>query len=95
MYKRQIEIFSGDIEDLIKQLSQERYQHAYIDGGVTITHFLNKQLINEVTITQAPVLLGSGKQLFGKLTNRLKLTKTEARVFPNDFVQIRYLVDYD
>ena len=89
-----IEMFSGDISDLVKKLEGKSYRHAYIDGGSTITSFLNSQLIDEMTITKAPVLLGEGIPLFGKLTNHIKLENSEATVFPNDFIQIKCSVNY-
>jgi dihydrofolate reductase len=36
-----VEIYSGEIPKLINQLEVEGYKHAYIDGGSTITSFLN------------------------------------------------------
>ncbi|QSP93321.1 dihydrofolate reductase family protein [Marinobacter salinisoli] len=89
-----IEMYSGDIRQLIKELESSNFKHAYIDGGETITSFLNEQLINEITITQAPLLLGSGKPLFGDIFKEVKLTNAKATAFPNDFVQVRYDVDY-
>ncbi|MBF4406045.1 dihydrofolate reductase, partial [Vibrio anguillarum] len=62
-----VEMYSGGLSDLVRKLDQDGYKHAYIDGGSTITSFLNQQLINEVTITRVPVILGGGIPLFGKL----------------------------
>jgi dihydrofolate reductase len=89
-----IEMYSGDILQLITELQNSNFKHAYIDGGATITSFLNEQLINEITITQAPLLLGSGKPLFGDILKEVKLTNARATAFPNDFIQVRYDVDY-
>ena len=89
-----VEMFSGDIPDLVKKLEGKGYSHAYIDGGSTITSFLNLKLINEMTITKAPILLGGGISLFGKLTDSIKLENSEAIAFPNDFVQIKCSLNY-
>jgi dihydrofolate reductase len=37
----------------------------FIDGGVTIQRFLAAGLIDEITITRIPVLIGAGRPLFG------------------------------
>lgn len=90
-----VEMYAGDIQALMARLEGKGYKHAYIDGGATITSFINLKLINEMIITQAPVLLGEGIKLFGKLEQAVKLEKTSAVAFANDFTQMRCRVDYD
>lgn len=90
-----VEIYSGKLTDLMAKLEQDGFQHAYIDGGTTITSFLEQQLINEITITRVPIILGTGIPLFGKLTNAVKLHTASATVFKNDYIQIKYSVTYD
>ena len=89
-----VEMYSGDIQDLIVKLESSGFKHAYIDGGSTITSFINLKLINEMTITKAPVLLGEGIPLFGKINKSVKLENAKASAFPNDFIQIKYSVNY-
>ena len=43
----------------------------YIDGGQTIQSFLKADLIDEMIISQLPVLLGGGTPLFGDLATPL------------------------
>ena len=76
------------------KLEGSGFKHAYIDGGTTITSFINLQLINDMIITKAPVLLGEGIPLFGKINQRVKLENAKATAFQNDFVQIKYTVSY-
>lgn len=83
-----VEMYSGDINKLISRLEKDGLMHSYIDGGRTITTFLNLGLVNEMTITKAPVLLGEGIPLFGKIKHRLKLENTEVKTFPNDFLKL-------
>lgn len=90
-----VEMYSGDLNELMSILEKEGYKHAYIDGGATIQAFLNLKLIDEMTISLAPVLLGEGKPLFGKTYGDIKLTQSEAKSYPNHFVQLKYLVKYD
>jgi dihydrofolate reductase len=92
--KGRVEIFSGDIAALVSLLDNEGYTHAYVDGGATITSFLNLQLINEMTITQAPILLGKGRPLFGTMPEKIRLQGAQAIAYPNGFVQIKYQVSY-
>lgn len=89
-----VEMFSGDIQSLILKLENDGLKHAYVDGGSTITSFLNLKLIDEMTITKAPVLLGEGIPLFGKINQSVKLENAKAVAFSNDFTQVKYSVNY-
>jgi len=91
-FHSETEIYSGDIQSLIKDLSSRGFKHVYVDGGATITSFLELGLINQMTITQAPVLLGEGIPLFGKLERHVKLENPEVMAFPNDMIQVKYTV---
>ena len=89
-----VEIYSGEISALISKLENDDFQHANIDGGTTITNFINLKLINEMTITRAPILLGDGMPLFGKTKQPIKLEDAQATAYPNDFIQVKYRVNY-
>ncbi|MCP4607923.1 MAG: dihydrofolate reductase [Planctomycetes bacterium] len=92
--KGQVEMYSGEIPALMSRLESEGFQHAYIDGGTTITSFLNLGLINEMTVTRAPILLGEGIPLIGKTNKHIKLEDSQAAAYPNEFIQIKYRVNY-
>lgn len=87
-------MYSGDIQELIIKLESSGFKHAYIDGGSTITSFINLELINEMTITKAPVLFGERIPLFGKIYKSIELNNAKASAFPNDFIQVKYSVNY-
>lgn len=61
----------GDLKELVQQLNETEYGNLYIDGGSIIRSFLAEDLIDELTITSIPVLLGSGIPLFIQLSNTL------------------------
>lgn len=92
--KDKVEMYSGDIKTLILNLKNQGYKHAYIDGGTTIQSFINMKMITEMTITKAPILLGEGIPLFGRIVQPLKLENTKAIAFENDFLQMKYTVNY-
>ncbi len=89
-----VEMYSGNIQDLILTLEDRGLKHAYIDGGSTITSFLNLKLIDEMIITKAPLLLGEGIPLFGKINEVIKLTNAKTVAFKNEFIQVKYSVNY-
>ena len=90
--KDKVTIYSGEIPTLLARLEKEGFQHAYIDGGTTITSFLKLGLINEMIITRAPILLGGGIPLFGEINKQIILEDAQATAFPNDFIQLEYKI---
>jgi dihydrofolate reductase len=84
------EVKNGDIRDIVRQLNDRGYRKLYIDGGKTIQSFLEEDLIDEITITRVPVLLGDGIPLFGKLSKRLRFIHKETEILNQQMVKSRY-----
>lgn len=93
--KDKVSISSESPTELVERLTKKGFQHLYIDGGITIQNFLAHHLINELTITLAPVLLGSGRSLFGPLVQDIELKPIETRCIGGGFVQLKYQVQQD
>ena len=85
-----VEIRQSAIADIIHQLKQQGYKAVYLDGGNIIQQGLRHQLVDELTLTRIPVLIGEGITLFGALPADLKLQHLETRVYQSGFVQSRY-----
>ncbi|MDH5796123.1 MAG: dihydrofolate reductase family protein [Anaplasmataceae bacterium] len=85
---------SGTPNEIINNLQQNNIQHIYIDGGKVIQSFLKLNLINEITITQIPILLGSGIPLFSKLNNDIYLSVISSKLYKNDLIKNHYQINY-
>ena len=83
------------VRELVSRLAGEGKQHLYVDGGQTIRSFLAEQLIDEITITVVPVLIGVGRPLFGPLPHDLRLIRVSTRAYDFGFVQSLYRVVKD
>jgi dihydrofolate reductase/ubiquinone/menaquinone biosynthesis C-methylase UbiE len=90
--QKTVSISSETPIELVKRLTKEGHRHLYIDGGVTIQSFMANNLINELTITLAPVLLGSGRSLFGKSAKTEELLHMETKCLSGGFVQLKYQI---
>ena len=87
-----VDVLAGDPALIVAQLASQGLKHLYIDGGETIQAFLAAGLINEITITRIPVLLGKGIPLFSQLGDELNLCLIDSSASDNGFVQSRYQV---
>ncbi len=86
------EFMAGPPHEIVAALAQLGLKHLYVDGGVTIQRFLEAGLIQHLTITRIPVLLGSGIPLFGPLPHDIRLQHVATRSFAHGMVQSEYLV---
>lgn len=89
----QVQLVRGTPNEIASMAKQSGYKRLYIDGGRLIQSFLREGLMTELTITTIPVLLGSGRALFGPLDSDVKLELVSSRSFPFGFVQSTYCVD--
>ncbi|MEQ8216894.1 MAG: dihydrofolate reductase family protein [Arenibacter sp.] len=89
-YWDKAELVKGSLTEILKQIHDKGYHKLYIDGGVTIQNFLKEDLIDEMTITTIPIVLGGGSALFSILPKELEFALVESKVFLNQLVQNRY-----
>lgn len=83
---------SGPPQKIVEELANEGKKHLYIDGGITIQQFLKEKLINQLTITEIPILLGSGIPLFGNEGTEQPLELIEVFTSNSGTVQKRYRI---
>ncbi len=86
------ELMAGTPHEIVDRLTERGYQHLYIDGGVTIQGFLRAGLIQSITITRIPILLGSGIPLFGHISQDVRWKHVTTRSFASGMVQSGYVV---
>lgn len=75
---------------VIEFLDQEGFSNVYVDGGKTIQGFLQEDCVDELTITQVPVLIGNGIRLFGDPGQDLFFNHIRTSVFANGLVKSQY-----
>jgi dihydrofolate reductase len=85
-----VEQMSGEPADVVVQLKERGFKHAYIDGGITIQRFLAAGLIDRLVITRVPVLIGEGIPLFGPLPRDISLRHVATRCYRGGLVQSEY-----
>jgi dihydrofolate reductase len=91
-HKDSVRIASSTPSEVLEKMAAEGYQHIYLDGGQVIQSFLREGLVDDLTLTIIPVLLGEGIPLFGHLEKDIKLDLLKTRSWENGFVQTKYQV---
>ena len=88
-----VEQMSGSPAEIVSKLAASGAQYLYVDGGITIQNFLRAGLIQHLTITRVPVLIGDGIPLFGSLPRDIHLRHIATRQYPSGLVSSEYLID--
>lgn len=91
-FKDKAELVKGDLAKIVAQINALGHQNLYIDGGKTIQSFLNQNLINEITITLIPIILGVGIPLFTNINKALHLQCVETILYSNHIVQNKFVL---
>lgn len=84
------EFYAGDPGALLERLAREGVRRAYVDGGDVVRQFLAARLVDDLTLSVIPLLLGQGVPLFGGALPEQGLTLEEARSYPSGLVRLRY-----
>lgn len=87
-----VRLLQDEPASLLERLVAEGMQSFYVDGGAVIQSFLRANLIDEMTITTVPKLIGDGIPLFGSLDNDISLQLLTSQSFPNGFVVSKYRI---
>lgn len=81
---------AGPPAALLTALAADGVRRVYVDGGVTVRAFLAAGLVDELTVSILPVLLGEGIPLFGDGVPETRLALRSSRGFDSGLVQLRY-----
>lgn len=87
-----VERMSGTPEEIVSTLTDRGFQHVYVDGGVTVQSFLRAGLIQRLTVTRVPVLIGHGIPLFGPTERDIVLRHIATQQYATGLVKSEYEV---
>lgn len=86
-----VSLTAGAPDEVAEELGARGHRRVYLDGGETIQAFVAAGLVDEITVTRVPVLLGEGRPLFGPVASDQRWRHVDTRSWPFGFVQSRYL----
>ena len=81
---------SGPPGEVLGRLEADGARRVYVDGGAVVSQFLAAGLLDELTVSVLPVVLGGGIRLFQETGPERWLTLREHRAWPSGLVQLRY-----
>ena len=87
-----VEQLSGSPAEIFSQLAARGFKHVYVDGGITVQGFLRAGLIQRITITRVPVLIGDGIPLFSSLPHDVQLHHITTQTYKSGMVKSEYEV---
>ena len=90
-YEGKAEIVKGSLKEILAKIENKGCNKLYIDGGKTIQSFLREDLIDEITITVIPYLLGGGTSLFSEHPDRLAFECVESTIYLDKVVQNKFV----
>ena len=85
-----VHAISGSPEQLLHQLAEQGIARVYLDGGNLAQQFFQVGLVDEVTLTIAPRLIGSGIRVFDEMMEDQHLVHASTTTFSNGYVQLTY-----
>ncbi len=89
---RPVEQMAGTPAEIVANLGSRGANHLYVDGGITVQRFLQAGLVDRITITRVPVLIGDGISLFGSLPCDVRLRHVATQAYPSGLVKSEYEV---
>jgi GrpB-like predicted nucleotidyltransferase (UPF0157 family)/dihydrofolate reductase/GNAT superfamily N-acetyltransferase len=93
--RKEAELFSGQLTDLAFMLHSKEIKRVWVDGGITVSKFLEAGLVDDITISVIAMVLGSGIPLFSTMNQEHKCRLISTQSYPSGLVQLKYEVVHD
>lgn len=88
-------LVDNDVREQVEALRRQEGKDIALYGGANLlANFLNWRLVDEITVSFIPVLLGAGKPMVDVLQQRVELEFQSSRRYANGTVMINYAVNY-
>jgi dihydrofolate reductase len=81
---------AGEPAEVLAGLAASGSRSVYVDGGAVVSQFLTAGLLDEITVTVIPLVLGAGRRLFQGTLPELRLSLAASRVYPSGLVRLTY-----
>jgi dihydrofolate reductase len=83
--------FAGAPVEVVERLAAQSVRRAYVDGGTVVSQFLAAGLVDDLTLSLVPVVLGDGIRLFRAPLPERAFRLTGVQTYSSGLVQVRYV----
>ncbi len=77
--------------EAVQRWREAGFDRVYVDGGRLVSSFLREGLVDDLTVTVVPRILGAGRPLFHPGLPTTALTLTGVRHWPSGLVRLSYV----
>ncbi|BDG05151.1 dihydrofolate reductase family protein [Anaeromyxobacter oryzae] len=81
---------AGEPAEVLARLAATGSRSLYVDGGAVVSQFLAADLVDELTVTIVPLVLGAGRRLFQGALPERRFSLVDSRALPSGLVRITY-----
>lgn len=88
-------LIKENVEEEVKTIKQQQGKDIAVYGGANLfASLLNLQLVDEISVSFIPVLLGAGKSMVDVLTKKIWLEFISSKRYGNGTLIVKYAVKY-
>ena len=89
--RKNIEIYSGDLNKLVNERLKPNYKNVWLVGGAILAKdFIRLKLADEIRLSVMPVILGDGTLFFDQLGKEQPLHLKNITAYKNGMVELWY-----
>lgn len=85
------EPFDGALATLLDRLAAQGHRHVYLDGGLTAREGIKAGVVDRITLSWVPIVLGKGIPLFGAELPQTLLRLDDTKRLPSGLMQATYV----
>jgi dihydrofolate reductase len=90
-----ITVFSGTPQELLDRIIPVNHKNIWIAGGpMIVSSFLRQQLVDELIITIAPIVLCAGRSFFEHIDHPISLELLSHEAYSDGMIELKYRIHY-
>ena len=84
-------VIEGDVGEAVRRLKQEKGKDILVNGsGALVRTLIEDHLLDELRLLVHPIVVVSGRRLFGDASNPVELELADSHVFANGVIALTY-----